>query len=137
MRTLLLSAGAAASLLLPGAAAAAPTQTRITQPATSPTFPIHQASAGTTLPVAGTSNGGKAPLDLRCDYGSPRLVLRKGIDPNDAGAWSHTLTSAELAQIAGRTCLLRAVPAGSNTTNPAFAGVAVAVGRLQLSTVSG
>src|ERR1700754_3679011 len=137
MRNLLLPAGVAAALLGPGAAVAAPTQTHITQPAASPTFPIFQASAGTTLPVAGTSNGGTAPLDLRCDYGTTRHVVHKSIGPNANGTWSYTIPASELSPLAGRACTLRAVPHGSNTTSAAFAPVAIAVGRLQLSTVSG
>src|SRR5690242_19656355 len=133
--------GAVAALATLGLAApqalAAPTRTHVSNPQGSPTFVTYNVAAGGSLPVAGTSNGGTARLDLRCDAGGSTL-LKSNILPAANGSWSLTLVSSQLNLIAGHACVLRAVP---HLTHPAsrsaFSGPTVAIDALRTSTVGG
>jgi hypothetical protein len=127
----------AALLASAGAAAAAVTKTRITTPATDPTFVTYAGSATPTLAVSGTSDGGELPIDLRCDAGTSTMLVQS-IVPSPSGIWDYGLTEQTLAKIAGRTCVLRAVRHGRAPTSVAsFAGIRVAVASSRVSAVAG
>jgi hypothetical protein len=116
-----------------GPALAAPTETRITSPA-DPSYITFPATGATSLAVAGTSNGKTAKIDLRCD-GTVGLVVKAGIAPNAAGAFSATVSAATMARLVGQSCVLRAVPANHPSTSVHYAGVRLLVGDVRLVTL--
>ena len=69
-----LSLALAAVFAVPAAAGAAVTATTISEPATDPSVLVYTEPAGTTLKVSGTSNGGVARLDLRCEGAAAPIV---------------------------------------------------------------
>jgi hypothetical protein len=126
----------AASGVLAGPAAAAPTATKISLPA-DPSYITYPATGPSGLAVTGTSNGKSDKIDLRCD-GTIALVLKPGVIPNTAGVFSTTISAVNMAKLGGQSCVLRAVPAGSKpTTSPAFAGPRLLIGDVRLVTVKG
>jgi hypothetical protein len=121
---------------LAGPALAAPTETKITLPA-DPSYITFPATGPSGLAVTGTSNGKSDKIDLRCD-GTIALVLKAGLVPNTSGVFSTTIAAVTMAKLAGQSCVLRAVPAGSKaTTAPAFAGPRLLLGDVRLVTVKG
>jgi hypothetical protein len=116
-----------------GPALAAPTETRITSPA-DPTYITFPATGATSLVVTGTTNGKTAKIDLRCD-GTVGLVLKAGIAPNAAGAFSTTISATTMARLVAQSCVLRAVPANHPSTSAHFAGVRLLVGDVRLVTL--
>jgi hypothetical protein len=121
------------AVLAAPADAAAPTRTQITSPAGNPAVFLTTTTSVPHITVSGTSNGGASPVDLRCDSSSSMLV-HGNIVPSATGAFSHTLTTSELALLAGRTCTLRALPHGRvPAVRTAFSGPVMAVSSLSLS----
>jgi hypothetical protein len=131
-----LAPAALLAVLAAPAAAAAPTRTQITSPAGNPSVFLTTSGSTPHISVSGTSNGGASPIDLRCDSSASQLVS-SDLVPSTAGAFSHTLTSAEIGRIAGRTCTLRALPHGRvPAVRSAFTGPVMAVSSLSLTTTT-
>jgi hypothetical protein len=129
------SLAAAALLAVTAPAQAAVTRTQISAPAGNPAIVVTSAATPANVTVTGTSNGGSASLDLRCDWNHSMLV-HSGITPNGSGAFSYRLTSRELSIIVGHTCVLRALPHASVPRNrSAFAGPVIAVSQLSLRAI--
>ena len=97
---------------LAGPALAAPSETHITTPA-DPAFITYAPTGAASLAVGGTSNGKTAKVDIRCD-GTIGLVLKANVTPNAAGTFGTTISAATMAKLAGQSCILRAVPVGTN-----------------------
>src|SRR5690349_573540 len=127
---------AAAALLAAAASAqAAVTRTQITAPAGNPAIVVTSASTPAHVTVTGTSNGGSAHVDLRCDA-THSLLVHANIAPNGSGAFSYTLSARELSVIVGHTCTLRALPHNAVPRNRGpFAGPVVAASELSLRAI--
>ena len=132
MRVLTLTVALAALLAAPPAQAAV-SSTAVTSPGgTTYTAPVDTTSgaAAQTIDVAGTSNGGASDkVDVRC-YSGPNAsdfdTLVAGVAVDGQGGWDTGAVS--LAPLAGETCTLRAVPAGTNPGSlGSFAGPTLAV----------
>ena len=138
IRSVLLGVAVVALMGMFGSTAgAAVTKTRITAPSTDPTIVTYTGASTPTLAVAGTSNGGKAALDLRCDGGTSTL-LQQNIIPTASGAWGFGLSYKKLGQVAASTCVLRAVPHGKKPANPApFVGIRLGVDASRAAAVTG
>src|SRR5947209_5711190 len=136
-RSPLALAAALAALALAAPARAAVTRTAVTSPAgTTYTAPFDntQGAAAETIDVAGTSDGGASDkVDVRC-YSGPGAAdfdtLVAGVAVGGDGHWDTGAVS--LAPLAGETCALRAVPAGTQpATLDAFTGPALAVDSIE------
>jgi hypothetical protein len=114
-------------------AIAAPTATKITSPA-DPAFITYSSNGASSLAVTGSSNGGRAKLDIRCD-GTTSILLKPDVVPNGHGNFGTTIPASTMAKLAGQYCSLHAVPANSTSGSPGFAGVRLAVASLALGTV--
>ena len=128
---------AVTALGLPAAPAlAAPTQTKITFPA-DPSYITYPATGASGLAVTGTSNDKGSKIDLRCD-GTVAVVVKGGVIPNASGVFSTTIAASKMASLAGQSCVLRAVPVGTNPpASTSFAGPRLVIGDVQLVTVKG
>src|SRR4051812_1455551 len=103
------SLAAVALLAVTAPAHAAVTRTEISAPAGNPAVIVTSASTPANVTVTGTSNGGSASLDLRCDANRSMLV-HSGITPNSAGAFSYRLGAPQLSSNARHTRVLPAPP---------------------------
>ena len=129
------SLAAVALLAVTAPAQAAVTRTQISAPAGNPAVVVTSASTPANVIVTGTSNGGSASLDLRCDASRVTLV-HSGIVPRSSGSFSYRLSARELSTIVGRTCVLRALPHASVPRDrAAFSGPVMAVSELSLRAI--
>jgi hypothetical protein len=132
-----LSLALAAVFAVPAAAGAAVTATTISEPATDPSVLVYTEPAGTTLKVSGTSNGGVARLDLRCE-GAAAPIVDNNVRPTAAGTWTVTLAAAAVSRLTPRTCYLHATPHGNpGASHTAFAGKRVMFQRSRVTPVVG
>ncbi len=129
------SLAAVALLAVTAPAQAAVTRTQISAPAGNPAIVVTSAATPANVVVTGTSNGGSASLDLRCDASRSTLV-HSGIVPHSSGSFSYRLSARELSIIVGHTCVLRALPHASVPRNRSpFAGPVMAVSELSLRSI--
>ncbi len=133
----LISLALAALFAAPVAAGAAVTATTISEPVGDPSVLVFVEPAGTTLNVSGTSNGGAARLDLRCE-GAAAPVVNADVRPTAAGVWTTTLSAADISKLTPRTCYLHAVPHRNPGTNhTAFPGKRMLFQRSRVTAVVG
>src|SRR3954468_7960421 len=115
-----LTAVVLAFLVVPALAAATPTASHITTPATTAYVTFNKDNPG-TFHVAGTTSGGTGDVDLRCYSGGAAPMIADNV-PVTNGAFSTDVPVNEaLMSTIGYPhpfCMLRAVPVGTNPAAP-------------------
>jgi Divergent InlB B-repeat domain/PASTA domain len=126
------------SLVVTPAARAEITASQITAPSNPSFFVADEDAASQPFVVSGTTTGGIAgdKVDLRCYFGGTSVKVKSGVPIDSNGSFS--VPAADLNKVLGLTCVLRAVPAGSNPSDlTPFSGPVVGVGDRESSKVSG
>ena len=97
-------------------------------------FVLNEALGGQTITLSGTSNAvAGEKLDINCYAAKKRYLLAAEVEAQAGGAFSFT---GPFTSIAGRTCVLRAVPHNDTTDYPPgsaspFQGPTLGIGRSQ------
>src|SRR5437763_3996134 len=109
-----------AFLVVPALAAAAPTATHITDPATTAFVTVIPESPG-AFHVAGTTTGGTGNVDLRCYHGAAAGLVASNVPVTNGTFAIDIPTSEALISAVGSPypfCMLRAVPTGTIPSAP-------------------
>jgi Glucodextranase, domain B len=123
-------------LLAAGSAAAAVTSSNVTVSAPAGTYLVDdEVTPNEAVALSGTSNGDASDhVDINCYRGLEFRQLASSVPVQADGSFSYTSTTG-LRNLAGETCVLRAVPAGDMTqyspgSPTSFTGPTLAIGEV-------
>jgi hypothetical protein len=114
-RAAVVAAMAAAALVLPTGALAAPTASNITSP-TDPSFVTVNVNNPGSLHVTGTTSGGTGDVDLRCYFSNTSVLVEAGVSVSSNSFSTNVQMNSQLYDSFNTPrpyCVLRAVPTGS------------------------